>query len=71
MLDNLDEHINKQQQTTDEPPAKRIKREEENEVCRSACVKLWRGSMRRNNNEKHEKGERRVRVGVKEEGEGI
>ena len=42
MLDNLDEHINKQQQqTTDEPPAKRIKREEENEVCRSACVKLW------------------------------
>ena len=44
MLDNLDEHINKQQQqTTDEPPAKRIKREEENEVCRSACVKLWGG----------------------------
>ena len=39
MLDNLDEHINKQQQqTADEPPAKRIKREEENEVCRSACV---------------------------------
>ena len=38
MLDNLDQHINKQQQqTADEPPAKRLKREEENEVCRSAC----------------------------------
>ena len=42
MLDNLDEHINKQQ-TADEPPAKRIKREEENEVCESACVTLWNG----------------------------
>ena len=26
--------------------------------------------MRRNNNEKHEKGEQRVKVGVKDEGEG-
>ena len=43
MLDNLDEHINKQQ-TADEPPAKRIKREEENEVCESACDTVeWRG----------------------------
>ena len=31
----------------------------------------WRGGMRRNNNEKRGKGEQRVRVGVKEEGEGV